>query len=245
MAISWQVLVIDEVMATREGVAIILNRHLDVELVGLCSSVDEAVTELESNRFNLVFINFQAGQNKGIEIGHTLLEASPALKIIIYTSGSSRVFAAEVYRYEFQNLLQSGTNGSFIIMAQDPQNGSMTPVTLSLHGYTLLQNITPVNLEKNLARLNTTGNFIDQDILMLLLNKLNQPRLTPRELQCCELISRGKSNVEVAEHLGITRPAIENLNNSLYHKLSIKGEPKDSSRRVRLALEILRWRGLD
>ena len=109
----------------------------------------------------------------------------------------------------------------------------------------MLKNITPENFQRNLEVLKHRGSFVDPEILELLLERLHHYRLTPRELQCSEMISAGKSNREIAEQLGITRQAVENLINSLYHKLSIAGEPKDPGRRVLLALAVQDWRGLE
>lgn len=242
-----ETLVLDEVMAIREGVVSILNRVPQISVAKVCEQPEEALAEANRRNFDLALIDLQLGHENGILLGRQLLKLNPELKVVIYTKETSIVIAAEVYRHEYQNLSIRHNNILSITgtSAAIPHGIFNAGLSINLHGYTLLKNITPETFERNLETLKYHGSFIDPEILELLLNRLSHHHLTPRELQCSEMISFGKSNREISEELGITRQAVENLINSLYHKLSITGEPKDPGRRVLLALEMQRWRGLD
>ncbi|HEX2912513.1 MAG TPA: response regulator transcription factor [Chloroflexia bacterium] len=241
-----EVLVLDDVMATREGVVSIVNRVPNVRVTKMCESSSEALEAVMQHSFDLALVDLQSGEENGILLGRRLLEINPELKVIIYTREASVVIAAEVYRHEYLNPPVRRAGSPVMVPVPNTTGILAFPqVSIYLHGYTLLKNITPSSFEYNLELLNRHGSFIDPEILDLLIERLNRFKLTPRELQCSELISRGKSNREIAEELGITRQAVENLINSLYHKLSIEGEPKDPGRRVLLALSTHRWRGLD
>lgn len=241
-----QTLVLDEVMAIREGVVSILNQIPQVEVVTVCEQPEDALAEIARRRFNLALIDLQLGHENGILLGRQLLKLNPELKVIIYTKETSIVIAAEVYRQEYLNPAARHHLLSIVGTAPNGNHGIYNSgLSVGLHGYTLLKNITPATFARNLETLKRHGSFIDPEILDLLIDRLSHYRLTPRELQCSEMISFGKSNREIAEELGITRQAVENLINSLYHKLAIAGEPKDPGRRVLLALTMHRWRGLD
>ncbi len=244
--IKLQILILDEVMAIREGVVSILKQIPQIDSITVCESTKAALAEIAVRPYNIALIDLQLGKENGILLGRELLKLKPDLKVIIYTSETSVVIAAEVYRHEY--LRQPSRHNVLPISGLVPVHNYGTfssSLSVDLHGYTLLRNITPESFQRNLETLKRHGSFIDPEILDLLVNRLHHYRLTPRELQCSEMISSGNSNREISEELGITRQAVENLINGLYHKLSITGEPKDPGRRVLLALAMQWWRGLN
>jgi DNA-binding NarL/FixJ family response regulator len=241
---KWVILVVDDVMVTREGVVAILNRIASIESVKVCENSTQALDEVRKVRPNLILINLELKRHNGILLGRQLIEVNSGLKVIVYSKAQPDVLVSEVYIKEHLN--SSGIRHNFQLTLTGPTPGGNHTLTipLSLHGYICLHNMTPKNLEGNLASLISQGGCIDPEIGRLLFERIKKYKLTPREVECAELISLGKSNQEVADDLGITRQAVENLMNNIYHKLSIKGQPKDPARRVLLALTIQRWKGL-
>jgi DNA-binding NarL/FixJ family response regulator len=240
------VLVIDDIVATREGVIAILNRIPGVEVSKACEKGSEALEAVQQEHFDLALTDLQLGEENGIVLGRQLLKLDTNLKVIVYTKEASIVIAAEVFRYEYAQTRPKRASGTATPPGSNPVEGTITlpPISTGLHGYLLLKNITPLSLERNLDTLRQHGNVVDPEILDLLLERFKRQKLTPRETECSELISQGKSNKEIARQLGITQQAVENLINSLYNKLAITGEPKDPGRRVLLAYTMERWRGL-
>lgn len=51
---------------------------------------------------------------------------------------------------------------------------------------------------------------------------LDAPPLTPRESEILELIARGKTNSEIAEHLALSKATVQNHVSNIYAKLSIE-----------------------
>jgi DNA-binding NarL/FixJ family response regulator len=241
---KWGILVIDDVMVTREGVVAILNRTANVEFVKVCENSTQALDEVSNTRPALILINLELKQNNGILLGRQLIELNSALKVIVYSKAQNDVLASEVYIKEYLNSSGIRHNFQLTLTGQTPGGNHSLTIPLSLHGFICLQNMTPTNFERYLASLNSQGGCIDPEIGRLLFERIKKYKLTPREIECAELISLGKSNQEVADDLGITRQAVENLMNNIYHKFSIKGQPKDPARRVLLALTIQRWKGL-
>jgi DNA-binding NarL/FixJ family response regulator len=244
--VNCKVLVVDDIVATREGVAAILSRIPGVEVVRTCERGDEALEAVKQTHFDLAMTDLQLGEENGIVLGRQLMKLDHELKVIVYTKEASIVIAGEVFRHEYARTRSRRSSGTLTDPAASAgENGSSLPlINTGLHGYLLLKNITPFSLERNLEILQQQGNVVDQEILDLLLERLKHQSLTPRESECSELISQGKSNKEIARQLGITQQAVENLINSLYNKLAITGEPKDPGRRVLLARTMERWRGL-
>src|SRR6266852_1173777 len=105
----------------------------------------------------LVLSDLRLGSDNGIELGRTLLEIAPGLRIVIYTQDPSWTLAAEIFRREYTRHGTSRHSGK--------QQG--------LHGYALFSNMQPAYIE----RISTTvvGRheiFIDPEILNFLLKKL-------------------------------------------------------------------------
>lgn len=248
MEFKRRVLVVDSVMATREGVVAILNRVPGIDVRAICETPQDALTEVLEFPFHLALLDLQLGEENGIELGYELLKINPDLKIMVYTKESSVVIAAEIFRYEYNRPRTRRALPALVAAGANNTSGSvmtLAPVTTTLHGYFLLKNLNPASFERNLEMLYRQGNVIDPEIQDLLQERLKRQSLTPRETECSELVSRGKSNKEISQQLGISLQAVENLINSLYNKLSITGEPKDPGRRVLLALTMQRWRGLE
>lgn len=235
---KWKILVLDNVMVTREGISTILKRVAGVELVRPCENFTQVLEELKKTSFNLIVLDLQAERSTGIIIGRELLDLYPEVNIIVYSKIMGTRLKSELYRQEYLEVPYRrpiSRNGNLM---QNLEGNSQMSLTLSLHGYTLIQNITPERFEANLSYLEIHNKFVDPEISQLVSEQFDKSKLTPRELQCSELISQGKSNQEIATALGITRRAVENLINNIYHKLLIGGEPKDPSRRVLLALTV-------
>lgn len=241
MKSRWKALVLDNSMVTREGIAAILKRVAGVEQVTTCETFAQVKEELKKSSFNLAIIDLQLERGTGVTAGRSLLEHYPDLHVLLYSKVSGTALMSELYRQEYSEVSyrKIGPRNGNLIQALD--GNSAVALTLSLHSYILLENITPERMKEALNYLEVYAKYVDPQVAELLSEHLDKSKLTPRELQCSELISRGKSNQEIADELGISRRAVENLINSVYHKLLIRGEPKDPSRRVLLALAMQKW----
>ena len=246
MARQWKIIIADDVLAIREGVVGILERVPGIHVSKMCSNSQEAEDAVAREHFDLAMLDLQLGDENGIVLGRSLKKLDPTLRVINYTKEKSIVIAAEVFLNDYTKSRVRAENHAVTRMV--PRHGESAvaplPITTGLNGYLLLKNITPINFSRCLDKLEAQGSVVDSEILDMIIERLQLQNLTPRETQCSELITLGKSNKEIAAILGITQQAVENLINSLYSKLSIEGEPKDPGRRVLLAHAMERWFGL-
>src|SRR2546430_10544857 len=128
----------------------------------------------------LVLSDLRLGNDNGVELGRSLLEIAPGLRVVVYTQDPSWTLATEVFRREYT---RRGTPRN-AVKGAGKQPG--------LHGYALFNNIDPAYLEHiatTVVRRNET--FIDPEVLSYLLKKLRGQRLTPRQEECASLIARG------------------------------------------------------
>ncbi|HEY6408048.1 MAG TPA: hypothetical protein VIY29_11330 [Ktedonobacteraceae bacterium] len=188
----------------------------------------------------LILSDLHLGNDNGVELGRSLLEIAPGLRIVIYTQDPSWTLAAEIFRREYS---RRGTPRT-----ANKRAGKQ----LGLHGYALFSNIEPAYLERIAATVvlrNET--FIDGEVLNFLLKKLRGERLTPRQEECALRIAQGLSNDEIALRMGFLNSRggpnmgpLENLVSELYSFFAIDGLPSDPGRRVLLAHAYEAYAGL-
>jgi len=212
---SIPVLVVDDQLVQREGIARVVEATGMMRVVGAVSSGEEALRVVESTPVDLALVDLVLHEQNGTEVGRALRQIRPELKVIIYTREKSMVLASEIFR-EQKDLAQPG-----------------------LQGYLLTRNISSSDyLIQIYQQVNNFGQFIDPDILRWHFRFAELEPLTPREEECALLIARGLSNVQIADRMIVTRRRVENLINSLYLKFRISGDPGDPARRVILAESI-------
>jgi DNA-binding NarL/FixJ family response regulator len=209
------VLVVDDQLVQREGIARVVEATGVMRVVGAVSSGEEAQRIVELSPVDLALVDLVLHEQSGTEVGRTLRRLRPELKVIIYTREKSMVLASEIFR-EQKDVAETG-----------------------LQGYLLTRNISSSDyLIQIYQQVRNFGQFIDPDILRWHFRFAELEPLTPREEECALLIARGLSNVQIADRMIVTRRRVENLINSLYLKFRISGDPGDPARRVILAESI-------
>lgn len=206
------VLVVDDLLVQREGIAKVVEATGKMRIAGTVSNLIEARKIVQSEPVDLALIDLVLKEQYGKEVGWELRHLQPELKVVIYTHEKSMVLASEIFRE------RNGISHS------------------ALQGYLLTRNISSSDYILEIYhKILLTGYFIDPDVLRwyFLFSKPNQ--LTRREEDCALLISCGLSNAQIADRMVVSRRRVENLINSLYQKFHILGNPGDPARRVVLA----------
>ncbi|HZR40888.1 MAG TPA: hypothetical protein VFB12_12260 [Ktedonobacteraceae bacterium] len=188
----------------------------------------------------LMLSDLRLGDGNGIELGRSLLEIAPGLRIVIYTQEPSWTLAAEIFRHEYtrRGSLRNSTRRA--------------GKTTGLHGYALFSNIVPSYLEHIASTvIRHRETFIDPEVLNHLFKRLQGQRLTPRQEECAALLAKGLSNDEIALRMGYLNARggpnigpLENLVSELYAFFAIEGVPSDPGRRVLLAHAYEAYAGL-
>lgn len=209
------VIVIDDLLVQREGIAKLVEATGRMQVVGVADNLEEAIHIVQKERVELALIDLVLREGNGIEAGRKLRELCSWLKIIIYTREKSMVLASEIFREHKQNA-NSG-----------------------LQGYLLTRNISSsAYLLQIYNKILEAGYFIDPDVLRWNYQFSKFEKLTPREEDCAHLIVKGLSNSQIADRMAVSRRRVENLVNSLYQKFNIYGDKGDPARRVILVESI-------
>ena len=203
------VLVIDDQLVQREGVTKMVEATGRMRVVGSVSSSQEALEIIQREPIDLALIDLVLHHEHGTDIGRTLRNLHPGLKVIIYTHEKSMVLACEIFR---------------------DQSELSRP---SLQGYLLTRNISSSDYLLQIYRhILDVGYFIDPDVIRWHYRFTQLEKLTPREEECALLITKCLSNTQIAEQMVISRRRVENLINSLYQKFNILGDRGEPARRV-------------
>lgn len=240
-------IVIDDTPVKRRGLCEFVEETPQLHLYAQMGDTASTIHRIETLRREqaahnptldgwLILSDLRLGTENGLELGRSLLEIAPGLRIVIYTQDPSWTLAAEIFRREYTGRGTPHRTGK--------QQG--------LHGYALFTNMEPAYLQQiatTVVRRKET--FIDHEVLNFLLQKLRGRRLTPRQEECASLIASGLSNDEIALRMGFLtgkgKPNIgpvENLVSELYNFFAITGSPSDPGRRVLLAHAYEAYAGL-
>jgi DNA-binding NarL/FixJ family response regulator len=243
------VIVIDDTPIKRRGVCDFVEETPRLQLCGQAGNgidttrlVEGMIDQTRNTTLagGLVLSDLRLGDENGIELGRSLLELAPGLKIVIYTQDPSWTLAAEVFRQEYK---RRGTMRRATTRTSKPSG---------LHGYALFKNIEPLYLERMVSTvIDHHETFMDAEVLSHLLKRLHGQRLTPRQEECAALLARGLSNDEIALQMGFLNAKggpnigpLENLISELYNFFAIRGAPGDPGRRVLLAHAYEAYAGL-
>jgi DNA-binding NarL/FixJ family response regulator len=207
-----RVLILDDQLVQREGIAKIVEATGSMRVVGMATTSDEASFILQKENADLALIDLVLHGERGTAVGKELRRNNLELKVIIYTREKSMVLAAEIFR-ERKDLAQPG-----------------------LQGYILTRNISSSQYLQNVYnQIIQSGYFIDPDILRWHYEWAEIEPLTHREEECALLVASGLGNAEIARRMVISNRRVENIISNLYLKFNIAGDPGDPSRRVLLA----------
>jgi len=207
-----QVLILDDQLVQREGIAKIVEATGSMRVVGMAATGDEASVILKNETADLALIDLVLHGERGTGVGKELRRVYPKLKVIIYTREKSMVLAAEIFR-ERKELAQPGLQGYILT-----RNISSSQYLISVYDHIL-----------------QSGYFIDPDILRWHYEWAKIEPLTHREEECALLLAAGLGNAEIARRMVISSRRVENIISNLYLKFNIAGDPGDPSRRVLLA----------
>jgi DNA-binding NarL/FixJ family response regulator len=243
------IIVIDDTPIKRRGVCDFVEETPRLQLCGQAGNgidttrlIESMIDQAQDNTLAgwLVLSDLRLGDENGIELGRSLLELAPGLKIVIYTQDPSWTLAAEVFKQEYK---RRGTARRATTRASKASG---------LHGYALFKNIEPLYLERMVSTvIDHHETFMDTEVLSHLLKRLRGQRLTPRQEECAALLARGLSNDEIALQMGFLNTKgdpnigpLENLVSELYNFFAIRGAAGDPGRRVLLAHAYEAYAGL-
>jgi DNA-binding NarL/FixJ family response regulator len=213
----------DDSFLMRQALEAVLERLDGVEVVAGCLDGDTLLAAVEEQRPDVVVTDMRmppSGDEEGIRVANRLRQRHPSIGVVVLTQ-----YAEPRYGLE---LLEAGTEGRGYLLKErvnDPRelHGAIETVA---HGGSVF--------DPAMVRLLVGGGPVGGSAL---------DELTPRERQVLAEMAQGKSNAAIAEHLVLTKKAIERHIGSIFLKLGLPNEHMVSRRVTAVLLYLAAERG--
>ena len=210
-----RVVVGEDSLLVREGVATILSRLDGIDLVETARDLDELRMSVERTAPDVVVTDIRmppTNSDEGIRFADELRSSHPEIGVVILSMHAEPRYATD--------LLRDGSDGRAYLLKERLTDEA--ELSNALHAVAAGESvIDPQVVEKLVAARERQTSQLDA--------------LTPRELEILGLIAQGRSNRWIASKLTITKRAVERHINAIFLKLGLR-EDEDVSRRVKAAL---------
>jgi DNA-binding NarL/FixJ family response regulator len=199
--LRWRVLLADDHGVMREGLALMLGRQPDMEVVAQARGGREAVQLAQQMQPQIAVLDVSMPDLGGAEVAEQLREHCPAIRVLALTRHADQGY--------LRRMLQAGAQGYVVKRAAvETLLGAIRTVA---EGGTYVD---PAVAGAFIARSVQRGGAIGAG--------RPRPGLSEREEQVLRLIAWGKSNKEVASQLGISVKTAEFYKASALDKLQLR-----------------------
>jgi len=199
-----KVLIVDDHRLLRDGLAALLSRADDIEIVGSVPSGEEAISVFPSLEPDIILMDIMMGGMTGIEATRWIKEQDKNVKVIIISS--------EIRKELVTAGIQCGIDG---YLPKDVDVEVLHEAIRTVNGGNHYFNEAITNL--------VFEDFYQKKKLTNTQGKITLPNdLTKRELEVLALVASGKSNQEVADDLFISIKTVETHKNHILDKLGLK-----------------------
>lgn len=187
-----RVMIVDDHEIVRRGIAEIVDRDDDFEVVAEAGSVEDAIRRAELVKPDVMLVDLQLPDGTGIDIMRSVGKSDPSIKAIVLTSFDDDGALAEALEV-----------GARAYILKTVRGGEINDVIRAVaEGRVLLD-------ERTMTRRFPDG-------------ENPTASLTPSERKVLELIGDGMSNREIGENLGIAEKTVKNHITSLLAKMGLQ-----------------------
>ena len=198
---NMKILIVDDHIIFREGLASIIRAEPDIEIAGMAGSVREAVAMAGRTKPDVILMDFSLPDGTGADATRQILDGYADCKILFLTMSEEDddLFAA----------IRSGAKGYLL---KDMHPTKLVSAIRSVHkGESVLSGPMTLQLMKEISE--SKSSVVPQEEL---------PTLTPRELDVVREIAKGKSNEDVGQELSLSVNTVKYYVHSILEKLELK-----------------------
>jgi DNA-binding NarL/FixJ family response regulator len=190
-----RVLLVDDHALFREGLARLLSAESGIEVAGQCSTVEEALVQVQTPGLDLILLDYELGDRRGNEVMHYLRSHQLNIKVLIVTVGLTRA--------ELRQMLNQGVAGVFL--KNNPPELLLEAMRAVLAGETWVD---PKYAESPIEK--TPGEIF------------RRVRFTERDRHVLRGVFEGLANKEIAERLHVSESAIKASLQQLFSKTGVR-----------------------
>lgn len=230
-----KVLIVDDQRLMQDGLKTILELEEDIEVVGTCSSGEEAIAVCEENQVEIVLMDIRMPGINGVEATKVIIEKNPSIKILILTTFDDDEYIVEGLK-----------NGATGYMLKDIGGDNLIEAIRAVYNneYILPSKIAQ-KLVKRLSvskefenKKGTQGKPIEKSSFIELkdtksnvaikennkdndeCNNIKEISIfTEREIEIAKMLSEGFTNKQIASALFLSEGTIKNNVSNIYSKI--------------------------
>jgi len=194
---SIKIMVVDEHKILREGLATLIAKQPNMEIVGEAADGREALDLVEKNTPDLILMDITMPNLNGIEATRKIKSKRPEIEIIALSLHSDRRFV----------LGMIGAGASGYLIKQCTFDELVLAINTVMEGKKYLSpEISNILVEEYVRKDSQEKAIIDS-------------KLTPREREILQLLAEGKNTKEIASNLSISVKTVETHRRHIKRKL--------------------------
>lgn len=196
-----KIIIVDDHVLVREGIAGILRAEPDMEIAGLAGSVREAIELARQARPDIILMDYSLPDGTGVEAARQILGEQPECKIIFLT-----------IREDDESLFSGIRAGAKGYLLKNIRPSRLVATLRAVQqGESALSRGMTLRLMEELSH--TEAQARPEDAALA--------RLTRREMDVLGQLASGKSNQEIAEHLVLAVNTVKSHVHSILEKLDL------------------------
>ncbi len=190
-----RILLVDDHALFRESLGRLLASEADLQLVGQCDSIEEALQILAQNIVDIVLLDFDLGDRDGGDFMRAAAERGFAPKILLVTAGLDDHEAADLIRRGISGIFMKHSSPSLLVAAiRDVMAGKVW------FDHQLLQKALATPTPRDSQR----------------------ERFTERERQVLHYVFEGLANKEIADALTLSESSVKSTLQQLFNKTGVR-----------------------
>lgn len=193
-----KILIVDDHILFREGLAAIIRSEADIEIVGMAGSVQEAVALTRTSAPEIVLMDFSLPDGTGADATRAILREQPECKVVFLTMSEDDD--------DLFNAIRSGAKG-YLLKNMQPHK-LVASLRAVKKGESALSRSMTMRLMEELSRTKKTEYPPDAT-------------LTHREMDVLRAVAAGLSNQEIASSLVISENTVKYHVHSMLGKLGL------------------------
>ncbi len=201
-----KILLVDDHVLFREGVASLLDTQPDMIVLGESASVKEAVVKARELKPDVILMDISLPDGSGVEAARQILAEQPETRIVFLTvhEDDERLFEA----------IRSGGQGYLL---KNMRTVELLDLLRGLErGEAAISRQMASRIMTEFARMRSQLNTVTSDI------SDSDIVLTTREIDVLKLVTNGASNKEIAAQLVVAQSTVKNHMSNILNKLHLK-----------------------